>query len=92
MSKSGDIKLKEKVQGRRKSIRHKKKDKPKRAISAYNYFVKFEREKIIKAVHSDGVYYWQKIDPELNKALVKKLRKDDNKVDFLELEKLIGSH
>ena len=91
MSKSGDIKPKENVQARQKSIRRKQKDKPKRALSAYNYFVKFEREKITKAVHYDEAYYRHKIDPELNEALVKKLRKDNNKVDFSELGKLVGS-
>ena len=72
----------------RKSVKRKDKDKPKRALSAYNCFFKEERSKIV-AVVENGVDLKEN-DPGLTDEELSKLRKDNGKVSFEELGKVIG--
>ena len=72
----------------RKSIKRKDKDKPKRPLSAYNCFFKEERSKIV-AVVENGVVLKEN-DPELTDEELSKLRKENGKVSFEEMGKIIG--
>jgi len=75
----------------RKPVKKKAKDKPKRPLSAYNYFFKEDRARLVAIVQNeDNATELREKNPDITDEVVSKLLKKDGKISFAEMGKIIG--
>jgi len=75
----------------RKPVKKKAKDKPKRPLSAYNYFFKEDRARLVAIVQNeDNATELREKNPDITDEVVSKLLKNDGKISFAEMGKIIG--